>query len=154
MQYYMDMLEFCSDDRYNFFNNFVSYVWLCGVFTAVLGIPPAVVGRGASLVVAGRGSLAAAGRGASLGRVRAAHRGAYSGCRSRALCARASVAGPPAPEFRLSGGGSRAYLPCHVWDLPRPGTEPVSPALADSLPLSHQGNPIITLLMSHLKFPH
>ena len=137
MQYYMDMLEFCSDDRYNFFNNFVSYVRLCGVFTAVLGIPPAVAGRGASL-----------------GRMRAAHRGAYSGCRSRALCARASVAGPPAPEFRLSGGGSRAYLPCHVWGLPRPGTEPVSPALADSLPLSHQGNPIITLLMSHLKFPH
>ena len=45
----MDTLEFCSDHRYNFFNNFVSYVWLCWVFTAVLGIPPAVAGRGTSL---------------------------------------------------------------------------------------------------------
>ena len=26
-----------------------------------------------------------------------------------------------------------------MWDLPEPGIEPVSPALVDSLPLSHQG---------------
>ena len=32
---------------------------------------------------------------------------------------------------RLSSCGSRAQLLCGMWDLPRPGLEPVSPALAD-----------------------
>ena len=31
---------------------------------------------------------------------------------------------------RLSSCGSRALLLCGMWDLPRPGLEPVSPALA------------------------
>ena len=31
---------------------------------------------------------------------------------------------------RLSNCGSRAQLLCGMWDLPRPGLEPVSPALA------------------------
>ena len=31
---------------------------------------------------------------------------------------------------RLSNGGSRAQLLRGMWDLPRPGLEPVSPALA------------------------
>ena len=31
---------------------------------------------------------------------------------------------------RLSNCGSRAQLLCGMWDLPRPGPEPVSPALA------------------------
>ena len=31
---------------------------------------------------------------------------------------------------RLSNCGSRAELLCGMWDLPRPGLEPVSPALA------------------------
>ena len=31
---------------------------------------------------------------------------------------------------RLSSCGSRAQLLCDMWDLPRPGLEPVSPALA------------------------
>ena len=31
---------------------------------------------------------------------------------------------------RLSSCGSRAQLLCGMWDLPRPGVEPVSPALA------------------------
>ena len=30
---------------------------------------------------------------------------------------------------RLSNCGSRTYLPRGMWDLPRPGLEPVSPAL-------------------------
>ena len=34
---------------------------------------------------------------------------------------------------RLSNCGSRAQLLCGVWDLPRPGLEPVSPALAGRL---------------------
>ena len=34
---------------------------------------------------------------------------------------------------RLSNCGSRAYLLRGMWDLPRPGLEPVSPALAGRL---------------------
>ena len=34
---------------------------------------------------------------------------------------------------RLSSCGSRAYLVCGTWDPPRPGLEPVSPALAGRL---------------------
>ena len=34
---------------------------------------------------------------------------------------------------RLSNCGSRALLLCGMWDLPRPGLEPVSPALAGRL---------------------
>ena len=43
---------------------------------------------------------------------------------------------------RLSNCGSRAQLLRGMWDRPRPGLEPVSPALAaDSQPLRHQGSP-------------
>ena len=35
---------------------------------------------------------------------------------------------------RLSNCGSRAQLLCGMWDLPRPGLGPVSPALAGRLP--------------------
>ena len=34
---------------------------------------------------------------------------------------------------RLSSCGSRAQLLCGMWDLPRPGLEPASPALAGRL---------------------
>ena len=34
---------------------------------------------------------------------------------------------------RLSSCGSRAQLLCGMWDLPRPGLEPVSPASAGRL---------------------
>ena len=34
---------------------------------------------------------------------------------------------------RLSNCGSRAQLLCSTWDLPRPGLEPMSPALAGEL---------------------
>ena len=34
---------------------------------------------------------------------------------------------------RLSNCGSRAQLLCGMWDLPRPGLEPTSPALAGRL---------------------
>ena len=43
---------------------------------------------------------------------------------------------------RLSSCGAWAQLLRGMWDLPRPGLEPVSPALAvDSQPLRHQGSP-------------
>ena len=46
-----------------------------------------------------------------------------------------TIAASPVAEHRLqtrrlSNCGSRAQLLCGMWDLPRPGLEPVSPALA------------------------
>ena len=57
------------------------------------------------------------------------------GCSGFVLCSYASL------EHRLSSCGARAQLLHGMSDLPRSGIEPVSPALADSLPLSHQGSP-------------
>ena len=62
----------------------------------------------------------------------------FSSCGARALGARASVVvarefsscGSWALEHRLSSRGTRAPLLCGTWDLPGPGLEPVSPALA------------------------
>ena len=56
---------------------------------------------------------------------------------------------------RLSSRGSRAQLLCGMWDLPRPGLEPVCPALAGRFsttappgkPQSHfLANPVFSLL--------
>ena len=45
---------------------------------------------------------------------------------------------------RLSSCGSRAQLLCGMWDLPRPGLEPVSPALAGRLSTTAPpGKPLI-----------
>ena len=52
--------------------------------------------------------------------------GGFSCCGARALGARASVV----VACGLSSCGSRAQLLRGMWDLPRPGLEPVSPALA------------------------
>ena len=41
-----------------------------------------------------------------------------------------SSCGLQALERRLSSRGARAYWLCGMWDLPGPGIEPVSPALA------------------------
>ena len=49
---------------------------------------------------------------------RASRCGSWPGCMAGAL------------DHRLSGCGARAQLLCNVWDLPRPGMEPVSLALA------------------------
>ena len=54
---------------------------------------------------------------------------------------------------RLSSCVSRAQLLRGMWGLPRPGLEPVSPALqADSQPLRHQGSPILFFLTSLLQY--
>ena len=65
---------------------------------------------------------------------------AFSSCGKRgplfiAVRGPLTVAASPVAEHRLqtrrlSGCGSRAQLFCGMWDLPRPGLEPVSPALA------------------------
>ena len=46
---------------------------------------------------------------------------------------------------RLSNCGSRAQLLCGMWDLPRPGLEPVSPALAGRLSTTAPPGKPITL---------
>ena len=69
---------------------------------------------------------------------RASRCGGFSCCRARALGARTSVVVAHglrscdlrALEHRLSSCGARAYLLRGMWDLPGPGVEPVSPALA------------------------
>ena len=87
-----------------FFFNFYLFicVWLCWVFIAVEGLFPVVMSRGHSLV-------------AVLG----------------LLTAGASCVA----EHRLSARGfytcgTQAYLPWGTWNLPRQGTEPVSPVLS------------------------
>ena len=69
---------------------------------------------------------------------RASHCGGFSCCGAQALGAWASVlaahglgsCGSRALECRLSSCGARAQLLCSMWDLPGPGLEPLSPALA------------------------
>ena len=68
---------------------------------------------------------------------------AFSSCGKRrplfiAVCGPLSIAASLVAEHRLqtrrlSSCGSRAYLLCGMWDPPRPGLEPVSPALAGRL---------------------
>ena len=97
-----------------------------------------------------RGLLLVAVRGAP-------HCGGFSCCGARALGARASVVearglsrcGSQAVECRLSSCGARASLLCGMWDLPGPGLEPVSPALAGGfLTTVPQGKPRIFLYIS------
>ena len=57
-------------------------------------------------------------RGPLLLRSTGSRRRGFSSCGSQAL------------ERRLSSCGAQAYLLRGMWDLPRPGLEPVSPALA------------------------
>ena len=85
------------------------YVWLCWVFISV---------RGLSLVVASGG-----------------HSSSRCGGHSSSRCAGLSLSQPLVAEHRLqthrlSNCGSRAELLRGMWDLPRPGLEPASPALA------------------------
>ena len=62
---------------------------------------------------------------------RASHCSGLSCCRARALGVRDfSSCGSLALECGLSSCGTRALLLLGTWDLPGPGLEPVSPALA------------------------
>ena len=85
------------------------YVWLCWVFVSV---------RGLSLVVASGG-----------------HSSSRCAGHSSSRCAGLSLSRPLVAEHRLQtrrliNCGSRAELLRGMWDLPRPGLEPASPALA------------------------
>ena len=97
------------------------YVWLCWVFVSV---------RGLSLVVA-------------------------SGGHSSSRCAGLSLLRPLVAEHRLqtrrlSNCGSRAELLCGMWDLPGPGLEPASPALAGRFSTTAPpGKPVVSLVAEH-----
>ena len=58
------------------------------------------------------------------------HCSGFSFCGPWAVEHGLSSCGSQALERRLSSCGAQAYLCCHLWDLPGPGVEPVSPALA------------------------
>ena len=62
--------------------------------------------------------------------VEASYCGGFSCCRARALGAGFSSCGSWALERKLSSCGAQAQLLCGMWELPRPGLEPMSPALA------------------------
>ena len=81
------------------------YLWLCWVFVSVCGLS-LVGGEWGPLFIAARGPLTVV---ASL------------------------VAEHRLQTRRLRNCGSRAQLLRGMWDLPRPGLEPVSPALAGRL---------------------
>ena len=81
----------------------------------------------------------------------------HCGGRARALGAWAPVVvahglsscGSRALEHRLSSCGARAQLLRSMWDLPRPGLEPVSPALAGGfLTTASPGKPGLQFLKS------
>ena len=75
--------------------------------------------------------------------------GGFSCCRARgSRCAGFSSCGSRALECRLSSCGAWAYLLCGMWDLPRPGLERMSPALAGGfLTTVPQGSPLHEVLM-------
>ena len=98
---------------------FLLFFWLRWVF---------VTAHGLSLVAASRGCSS----------LRASRCGGFSCCRARALGTRAPVVaahglsscGLWALDHRLSSCGAWALLLHGMWDIPGPGLEPMSPALA------------------------
>ena len=84
------------------------------------------------------------------GSARASHYGGFSCRRARALGTRASVAVALRLESAGSVVGVPAWLPCSRWDLLRPQGSNLCLLhwQADSLPLSHQGRPGNTVLLS------
>ena len=102
------------------------YVWLCWVFVSV---------RGLSLVVASGG-----------------HSSSRCGGHASSWCTGLSLSRPLVAEHRLqtrrlSNCGSRAELLRGMWDLPRPGLKPASPALAGRFSTTAPpGKPLLNIL--------
>ena len=106
----------CSNFILFFFFNFFFYLWLCWVSVSV---------RGLSLVATSGGHSSSWCAGLSL---------------SRSLVAEHRL-----QMLRLSSCGSRAQLLRGMWDLPSPGLEPVSPALAGRFSTTApRGKPLIS----------
>ena len=89
---------------------------------------------------------------------------AFSSCGKRgplfiAVRGPLTIAAPPVAEHRLqtrrlSSCGSRGQLLRGMWDLPRPGLEPVSPALAGRFSATAPpGKPSYGFYMSSNKYP-
>ena len=89
---------------------------------------------------------------------------AFSSCGERgqlfiAVRGPPTIAASPVAEHRLqtrrlSSCGSRAQLLRGMWDLPRPGLEPVSPALVDRFSTTAPpGKPCSTILTRPRLFP-
>ena len=100
----LPLLRSASLHFFLFFNLFI-YFWLCWVFVSAQGLSPV----------------------------------AASGGHSSSRCAGLSLSRPLVAEHRLqtrrlSSCGSRAQSLCGMWDPPRPGLEPASPASAGRLP--------------------
>ena len=97
-----------------FFLALFIYFWRSWVFVALCGLSVVAASGGYSSLRYTGFSL----RWLLLFRSMGSRRASFSSCGSRAL------------ERRLSSCGTRAQLLCGMWDLPGPGIEPVSPALA------------------------
>ena len=93
----------------SFFKILFIYFWLCWVLVSVRGLSPVAASGGHSSSRCGDHSS--------------------SRCVGLSL-SRPLVAGHRLQTHRLSNCGSWAQLLRSMWDLPRPGLEPVSPALA------------------------
>ena len=94
------------------------FFWLHWVFIAVHGLSPVEASRGHSWLRCAGFSL----RWPLLLRSMGSRHVGLSSCGSRAL------------QCRLSSCGTWAQPLHRMWDPPRPGLEPVSPALAGGLP--------------------
>ena len=120
--YFLSRVELCSG---------VLFLFLKFIYLFIFGCV------GSSLLCPGFLQLRRAGATLCCG-TRASHCGGFSCCGARALGMWASVVvecglsscGSRALERRLSSCGARAQLLHGMWDLPGPGLEPVSPALA------------------------
>ena len=99
---------------FNFIYLFIFNFWLRWVFVAAHGLSLAVVSGDCSSLWCMGFSL----RWLLLLWSTGSRCAGFSSCGSRAL------------EHRLSSCGARAWLLRGMWDLPGPGLEPVSPALA------------------------
>ena len=108
----------CKPQGTFFFFFQIYYFWLCWVFATARGPSPVVASGGHSSLRCAGFSL----RWPLPLRSTGSRRAGFSSCGSRAL------------GRRLSSCGSQAQPPRGMWDLPGPGLEPVSPALAGGLP--------------------
>ena len=100
--------------RFKFIYFIYFYFWLRWVFVAARRLSLVAVSRGYSWLWRAGFSL----QWLLLLRSTGSRHVSFRSCGMRAL------------EHRLSSCGARAYLLCSMWDLPGPGLEAVSPALA------------------------
>ena len=103
------------------------YFWLSWVFVAMCGLSLVVASRGYSSLLCAGFSL----QWLLLLQSTGSRRVGFGSCGAGISgCADFSSCGTWALERRLSSCGAWAYLLRGMWDLPGPGLEPVSPALA------------------------